>query len=42
MTPRGESRGTLEASRSNALLGKRDMRMGARNGRTMYETGKSF
>ena len=42
MTPCGESRMTLEATRPNTLLGKRAIRMGPWNVRTMYETGKTF
>ena len=41
MTPYGESRMTLEATRPNTLLGKRAIRMGTWNVRTMYETGKT-
>ena len=42
MTPCGESRMTLEATRPNTLLGNRAIRMGTWNVRTMYETGKTF
>ena len=41
-TPCGESRMTLEATRPNTLLGKRAIRMGTWNVRTMFETGKTF
>ena len=42
MTPCGESWMTLEATRPNTLLGKRAIRMGTWNVRTMFETGKTF
>ena len=40
--PHGESQRTLEATRPNTLLGKRAIRMGTWNVRTMYETGKLY
>ena len=42
MTPCGENRMTLEATRPNTILGKRAIRMGTWNVRTMYETGTTF
>jgi len=42
MTLCGESRMSLEAARPNTLLGKRAIRMGTWNVRTMYATGKTF
>ena len=42
MTLCGESRMNLEAARPNTLLGKRAVRMGTWNVRTMYATGTTF